>query len=163
MKNTFLLLFITSIICSCNSSSNDKFDDLLALDTIVNKYPMLSQFTSSRVSMKSINGIAVCDSANEKCKPDEQRYKDVLKKIDIPLEVFDSISKSLCRIEFKTYYRYEDYSIWVENGAQGSVYGYLINHNPSKNVMSFELDKRYHIGIGKQIRENIYYFSSNIN
>ncbi len=80
------------------------------------------------------------------------------------MKAFDALSHTLCRIGFKTYYRYGDYSIWVENGAFGDIYGYLINHNPLvSEVKSFELDKRSHIGIGKRVRKNVYYFSSNIN
>ncbi len=79
------------------------------------------------------------------------------------MDSFDSITAKLCDIGFKTYHRYGDYSFWIENGAFGDVYGYLINHNPAvSSVRSFKLDNRYHIGIGKEVRENVYYFSSNI-
>ena len=164
MNYVLCIFFIVIGICSCNSKPqpNDNINDLLAIDSAVMKYPFLNQFTNFCVSRKNINGIAVCDSVSSKCRPEERHYTTILDSIDVPVDVFDLITVKLCNIGFKTYYRYGDYSVWVENGAFGDIYGYLINHNPAVDeVKSFELDKRYHIGIGKEVRKNVYYFSSN--
>ena len=156
MRHLFLYLFAVMISYSCNSKPTNKIDNLLILDRDVRKHTSLNQFTSFCVSKKTINNTAVCDSRSEKCRPGEHDYKKVLKKIGITVKIFDSLNQRLCRDGFKTYYRYGDYSIWVEDGAFGDIYGYLINHNHLiSEVKSFEFDNKYHIGIGNQKQDSI--------
>lgn len=163
MKFIFLYLFIVFATCSCTSNSTDKVNDLLKLDSTLQGYSSLEEFTSLCVSRKSINRISVCDSIHGKCQAGEVYYSSVLDGIGVPVTTFDSISSKMCEIGFKTFYRYKDYSIWVEDGAFGDIYGYLINHNPGvSEVKSFELDKKYHVGVGTKVRENVYYFSSGV-
>lgn len=157
-----LLFFVVLYSCNQERDPHEKVDDLLQLDSIVWDYTSIEQFTSLCVSRKSINRIKVCDSIHEKCSPGELNYTIVLDQINVPVKEFNSITNRLCKIRFKTFYRYGDFSIWVEDGAFGDIYGYLINHNPEVfEVKSFELEKRYHVGVGKKVRENVYYFSSN--
>lgn len=162
MKDVFSCFLIAVLLCSCTSKPNANIDALLELDSVVTRYSALHSFTSFKLYTKSINGVAICDSVKSKCKSDEIHYTVILDTIGISVSGFDSLVTEIDAVGFIKFYRYEDYSVWVENGAFGDVYGYLINHNPSKNVISFELNKRYHIGIGKKVRENVYYFSSNI-
>jgi len=163
MRSMFFYLFTIVTMYSCNSKSTGEVDDLLELDSIVRKCHSLNQFTSFCVPRKSINGIAVCDSVGSKCRHGEEHYTGVLDSIGISVDLFDLMTDKLCKIGFKTYYRQGDYSVWVENGAFGDIYGYLINHNSEvSEVKLFELGKRYRVGIGKEVRKNVYYFSSNL-
>lgn len=163
MRNVFFNLIIIVVMCSCDSNSkpHGKVDSLLKLDSMVWSHPSLQRFTSFQLYTKDLNWEAVCDSVNSQCRPEEKHYATVLEQMGIPIKTFDSIVVKIDQIGFIKYYRYGDYSVWVENGAFGDIYGYLINHNQSvSDVQSFNLDKRYHVGIGPEVRKNVYYFSS---
>lgn len=164
MMNYMLFCFFVAVgIYSCtNASKSDvNIDELLKMDSMVSLYPALHSFTSFELYTKAINGVAVCDSLTYKCKEGENHYSMVLDSIGVSVGGFDSLVTKIDATGFIKFYRYGDYSVWVENGAFGDVYGYLINHNPAiDEVKSFELDERYHIGVGKEVRKNVYYFSS---
>lgn len=165
MKRLIFILLSLILLYSCNRKRDfhENVDKIMQLDSAVWDYTSLDEFTSLCVSRKRINHINICDSAHGKCMPGEIYYATVLNQFGIPTTVFDSISNKLCKIGFKTFYRYGSYSIWVEDGAFGHIYGYVINHNPNiSKVKSFELDKKYNVGIGKEVRKNVYYFSSNL-
>jgi hypothetical protein len=149
------------VMLSCNTKPTNKIDNLLIIDSIAHSHSSLTSFSTLNRYTKEINGIAICDSVNSKCRSDEQHYTVVLRQISLSINTFNSLVSQIDDLGFIKYYRHGDYSVWVEGGAFGDIYGYLINHNPlTAKVESFELDKRYHVGVGKMVSNNVYYFSS---
>jgi hypothetical protein len=161
MKNLFFLnaLFVI-LFCRCSDKNLD-IDGLREMDSTLWPYSELFQFSRSDLSKKEINNISVCFQATNPCKEGERDYLIVLNEIGIQPETFHEVVNKMKAIGFKTYYKYENYSIWVMDGAFGSIYGYLINHNSTEEITpSFELMGFYRISVGKQVSDNVYYFSS---
>lgn len=154
-KITVLLLF-TFHFLSCDN----KADKLQTLDRLVFPINNLEHFTSLKVSNKFINHQAVCNLEYELCKEHQNNYLDEIKKIGLSLDSFNNIQSQMNELKLIAYFKQEKYSFWVKGGGLGDIHGFVIKHNNTDNLKKqFILDGKHSIEVGREIKNNIYYFS----
>ena len=151
------LLFFLTLIClySCQNTPIE-IEKLKSLDKMIwdvqrmehwNQYHLNHSKTCKLVGQSWIPDQILIDSLLIKNQIDEVRYNEAL--------------KTFKQLGIKEYFRVDPYSVYVEGGGFGNIYGYVLSHSTLKEIPKrLDLKSRYQINIGKSIDENIYFFWS---
>ncbi len=161
IRYTFMLMTLLALHSSCSNTID--YEDLLSLDRLVRLESQLHQFSNSSNAKKRINNVKVCYPAKASCQDQEKHYVQVLADFQIGQDAFEDILDKMEALQLRTYYKYNEYSLWVSGGAMGHLDGFLITNDGDldEEMEPFELRKRYIITRGKRLYQNIYYFSGN--
>lgn len=152
---SLLLLVITLFSCDTRDPAEIK-----NLHTQAIAIPELNHVSALDKSKSYINGIRICDQTLYPCDKDERQYNEILEELEADRRLYHSLLSRMKKLGFTSYYRHDDYTLWVDGGAMGTITGILVtNENTSNPIESFRLNNKYYIDVGAQLHEGIYYFS----
>jgi len=146
------------LFIGCNMEEN--MEELMHLDQKVRIYDSLIQFGTHKKFSKKINGIKVCDARYTKCKDGEIEYSIILDSLSIPISDYHELIEEIDELGYRSYFRFEDLSLWVKNGSMGHIDGYIITENKMmEQIRPFRLNDQYVIYPGRKIKNGVFYFS----
>ncbi len=159
-KTKFVILIIGSFFFT--KCGNHDFNKLRELNQVALKFQTLDNFGSFLKSRTQINGVKVCNENFSACNEGEISFDLVLKENNISPDSFLILHEEMIDLGYTGYYKVGDFSLWIQGGAFGDIYGHLVyERQPISIVDTFRLNDYYYIRVGNKLDDNVYYFRGN--
>lgn len=85
----------------------------------------------------------------------------LLKEFKIDNAQFNLLEKSLKDVGIGEYFKVDDFSVYITGGGVEMSFGYAVNHSSNSMIPDkLNLQSRYDIHLGRQVKDGIYKFSS---
>ncbi len=169
ISNTSIVVSLTLILlnsCDFEQYNSHALSNYHEVANFIYPIEEISQIDDCTKNYKYLNDYRVCINnchSRNHFSPFDTTYslQHILIQENIDSTVFEKCVEILKENDVRQYHKHLDYSILVLGGAMGDIQGVVVAHNDAKLVEGFEfrLNDHYYISVGKELNENIHYFS----